>query len=131
VEINDEMIVAERRYLTAASMAAFLNDTDRLRPYPQHPAPDDRSHGLHHATGLNLPMCCAYHLRTALLARWLQLIASLAGSLRPLRRPDRHEQDFTKRTHPNGPPDAPIRALRRSSSKLKAADGRELSLPTG
>jgi putative transposase len=37
VEINDEMIAAERRYIAAASVAAVLEDTNRLPSLPAAP----------------------------------------------------------------------------------------------
>ena len=37
VEVNDEMIAAERRYIAAASVAALLDDNDRLPSLPAAP----------------------------------------------------------------------------------------------
>ena len=37
VEINDEMVAAERRYIAAASVAALLDDEDRLPSLPAAP----------------------------------------------------------------------------------------------
>ena len=37
VEMNDEMIAADRRYIAAASVAALLDDPDRLPSLPVAP----------------------------------------------------------------------------------------------
>jgi hypothetical protein len=53
VEMNDEMIAADRRYIAAGSVAALSTTPTVYRPCQQHPAPDNRSTVLHHAVELH------------------------------------------------------------------------------